>query len=152
MSNELISKAVDIMKAAETAVIALIDENGFPRASTISCIKTEGINHAWFATGLSTGKARCIRLNNKAGLCYCDGNNNITLMGTIEILTDADIKKGMWVDWFINHFAGGVTDLEYCILKFSTKKVVFWIDSIYKELDINEISLLEGVNDTTEKL
>ena len=113
MDHGLISKAEAIMKAAITAVIALIDENGFPRASTISSLKTEGIKHAWFATGLSTGKARCIRFNNKAGLCYCDGNNNVTLMGTIEILIDPEIKKEMWVDWFINHFPGGVTDPEY---------------------------------------
>lgn len=90
MRNELITKAAAIMKAAETAVIALIDEKGFPRASTISSLKTEGVNHAWFATGLTTGKVRCIHLNNKAGLCYCDGDNNITLMGTVEILTERD--------------------------------------------------------------
>ena len=146
MSKELILSAEAIMKAAETAVIALIDENGFPRASTISCLKTEGINYAWFATGLSSGKAKCIRLNNKAGLCYCDRDNNVTLMGTIEILTEPEIKKQMWVDWFINHFPGGVTDPKYCILRFSTEKAVFWIDSKYKEIDLKEISLLGDVN------
>lgn len=139
MDNELISKAAAIMKASGTAVIALIDENGFPRASTISCLKTEGINHAWFATGLSSGKVRCIRLNNKAGLCYCDGNNNVTLMGTIEILTEPEIKKEMWVDWFINHFPDGETDPEYCILRFSAEKAVFWIDSKYNEFDLKKI-------------
>lgn len=152
MEHELILKAEAIMKEAETAVIALIDENGFPRASAISCLKTDGINHAWFATGLFSGKAKCIRLNNKAGLCYCDGNNNVTLMGTIEILTEPEIKKEMWADWFINHFPGGVTDPKYCILRFSTEKAVFWIDSKYKELDVKEISLLEGVDDATEKI
>lgn len=137
--SELISKAAAIMKAAETAVIALIDENYFPRASTISCLKTGGIKHAWFATGLSTGKARCIRLNNKAGLCFCDGNNNVTLMGTVEILTEPEIKQEMWVDWFINHFPGGTTDPEYCILRFTAESAVFWIDSEYKELHLNGI-------------
>jgi len=135
MDNELISKAEAIIKASETAVIALIDENGFPRASTISCIKTEGINHAWFTTGLSSGKARCIRLGNKAGLCYCDGDNNVTLMGTIEIHMEPEIKKELWEDSLMNFFPGGATDPNYCVLKFSTEKAVFWIDSIYKEMD-----------------
>ncbi|KUO76924.1 MAG: hypothetical protein APF77_21815 [Clostridia bacterium BRH_c25] len=132
----MISKAEAIMREAETAVIALIDEDGFPRASTISSLKTEGISHAWFATGLKSGKAQCIRLNNKAGLCYCDGSNNVTLMGTVEILTEPEIKKEMWVDWFINHFPGGAADPEYCILKFSTEKMVLWIDSGYEELSL----------------
>lgn len=136
MENELISRAEAIMKAAETAVIALIDADGFPRASTISCLKTEGINRAWFSTGLSSGKARCIRKNNRAGLCYCDGSNNVTLIGKVEILTDPDIKKELWLDWFIEHFPGGTADTNYCILKFTTEKMVFWIDSEYKELNL----------------
>lgn len=139
MKNELSLKAATIMKSAETTVIALIDENGFPRASTISCLKTDGIKHAWFSTGLSSGKARCLKSNNKASLCFCDGNSNITLMGTVEINTEPEIKKEMWVDWFINHFPGGETDPEYCILKFSTENAVFWIDSKYKELKVKDI-------------
>jgi general stress protein 26 len=138
MEKELISKAEAILKEAETAVIALIDEEGFPRASTISSLKTEGIGHVWFSTGLSSGKARCIRINNKAGLCYCNGGNNVTLMGIIEILTDPEIKKELWSDWFIEHFPGGISDPNYCILKFSTEKMVFWIDSEYKELDLKK--------------
>lgn len=138
MENELLPKAEAIMKTAETAVIALIDKEGFPRASTISCLKTEGISHAWFATGLNTGKARCLEGNKKAGLCFCDGSNNVTLMGTVEILTEPGIKKDMWLDWFIEHFPGGVDDSEYCILKFSTEKMVFWIDSEYKEMDLKQ--------------
>lgn len=138
MKNELISRAEAIMKESETAVIALVDENGFPRASTISSLKTEGVRHAWFSTGLGSGKARCIRLSDRAGLCYCDGDNNVTLMGTIEILTEPGIKKEMWVDWFINHFPGGVTDPEYCILKFTAEKAVFWVDSKYMEVDLKE--------------
>ncbi len=138
MENELILKAGAIMKAARTPVMALIDEEGFPRASTISCLKTEGISHAWFATGLRTGKARCLEGNKKAGLCFCDGSNNVTLMGTTEILTEPDIKKGLWEDWFIEHFPGGVDDPNYCILKFSTEKMVFWIDSEYKEMDLKQ--------------
>ena len=141
MGNELVSKAAAVMNAAETAVIALVDENGFPRACAISCLKTEGIKHAWFATGLSSGKVRCIRLNNKTGLCCYDQNNNLTLMGTVEILTEPEIKKEMWADWLINYFPGGVTDPEYCILRFSAEKAVFCSDSQYEELNLKEISL-----------
>ncbi|MCX7711634.1 MAG: pyridoxamine 5'-phosphate oxidase family protein [Clostridia bacterium] len=140
MSHELISRAIEIMKATEIASIALVDENGFPRVSTISSIKTESIRHVWFSTGLSTGKARCIRGNDKAGVCYCNGPNNVTLMGKIEILTDPEVKKEMWIDWFINHFPGGATDPEYCILKFTAEKAVFWVDSKYAEVDLKDIS------------
>jgi len=138
MCNELILKAAEIMNSIETGVLALVDENGFPRASTISNLKTEGIGRAWFSTGLSTGKVRCIQGNNKAGLCYCDGKNNITLMGTIKIFTDLEIKKELWEDWFIDHFPGGIHDPEYCILRFDAEKAVLWVDSKYQEFDLKE--------------
>lgn len=135
MSDGIITRAEAIVKAEKTAVIALIDEDGFPKASTISNIKTDGIKHAWFTTSLTSGKAKCLRIGNKAGLCYCDGDNNISLMGTIEILTEPGIKKELWEDGLGSFFPGGAEDPNYCVLKFTADKAVLWIDSIYKELD-----------------
>ncbi|NYB75587.1 pyridoxamine 5'-phosphate oxidase family protein [Sedimentibacter hydroxybenzoicus DSM 7310] len=124
------------MKNSTDATIAKIDDNGYPRASTISNIKTDGIKTVWFSTGLSSHKVKFFKLNNKASVCYCDGENNITLIGTIEILSDPELKKQLWVDWFINHFPGGVTDPNYCILKFTTNSAFFWIDNQYEEIEL----------------
>lgn len=139
MDNKLVTRAESIMKEAEYAIISPVDAEGFPRTSAISSLKTEGIRHAWFATGLKSGKVRCIQKNNKVGLCYCDGENNVTLMGTVEILTEPEIKKAMWLEWFIDHFPGGTEDPNYCILKFTTEKMVFWIDSEYLELSMSQL-------------
>ncbi|WHH60031.1 pyridoxamine 5'-phosphate oxidase family protein [Petroclostridium sp. X23] len=134
MSNELISKAEAIMKNANVATIAKIDDKGYPRASTISSIKTDGVKTVWFSTGLSSSKVKFFMINNKASVCYREGGNNITLIGTIDILSDPELKKQLWVDWFINHFPGGVTDPNYCILKFTTNNAIFWIDNQYEEI------------------
>ncbi len=136
MSNELISKAVIIMKNADVATIAKIDDKGYPRASTISNIKTDGVKTVWFSTGLKSSKVKFFSQNNKASVCYRDGGNNITLTGTIEVLTDPELKKQLWLDWFINHFPGGVSDPNYCILKFTTSEAVFWIDNKYEEMQV----------------
>lgn len=135
----LFLKAASIMKAAKEAIIATVDENGFPSASAISSIKTDGIKIIWFSTGLGSGKVKRLSKNNKCSVCYCDGKNNVTLQGTVEILTDPDIKRQLWVDWFINHFPGGVEDADYCILKFTAKKVVLWVDSQTDEFELSDI-------------
>ena len=122
------------MKNADVATIAKIDDKGYPRASTISNIKTHELKTAWFATGLNSSKVKFFSQNNKASVCYRDGGNNITLIGTIEILTDPELKKQLWLDLFINHFPGGVSDPNYCILKFTTNEAVFWIDNKYEEI------------------
>lgn len=134
MSNELIAKVEEIIRNASVATIAKIDDKGYPRASTISNIKTDGVKTIWFSTGLRSSKVKFFLQNNKASVCYCDGENNITLIGTIDVLTDPELKKQLWLDWFINHFPGGISDPNYCILKFTTKEVTFWIDNQHGEI------------------
>lgn len=135
LKKELI-KAEEIVKGSEYAVLALVDEKGFPRASAISNIKTSGLKEMWFATGISTGKVRCIKHSNKAGLCYCNIDDNVTLMGEIEILTDEKSRKEFWQEWFIRHFPGGIDDPEYCILHFTAEKAVLWVNNIYEEIEL----------------
>ena len=133
--NPLISRAASIMKASTTATIATVDENGFPSASAISSIRTSGIENAWFVTGLSAGKTKRLLKNNKCSLCYCDGDNNVTLRGTAEVLTDPDAKRDLWDDRFTRHFSEGAEDPEYCVLKFTAVKAVLYVDSQSEEFD-----------------
>ena len=67
--------------------------------------------------------------NSRASVCYLEGGNNITLTGDIEILTTRELKEQLWRDWFINHYPGGITDPNYCILEFTTKEAILWIDN-----------------------
>jgi len=136
MKNELVLKAEAIMRNADVAYIAKIDDKGYPRVSTISSIKTEGIRKVWFSTGLNSGKVRFFKQNNRASVCYHEGGNNITLIGDIEILTTPELKEQLWKDWFIKHFPGGITDPNYCILEFTAKEAVFWIDNQYEEVKL----------------
>lgn len=136
MNNEFILKAEAILRNADVAYIGKIDERGYPRVSTISSIKTDGINKVWFVTGLKSNKVKLFRDNNKASVCYHEGLNNVTLVGDIEILTTGDIKEELWKDWFIKHFPGGITDPNYCVLEFTTREVIIWIDNHYEEIKI----------------
>lgn len=144
MKETILKKASKVVGELDIATIATVDQEGFPRASTISVIKAEGLKTLWFSTGLSTGKVRCLKENNKASLCFTKDGHNITLMGTMDIVTDTDIKKALWVDWFIHHFPKGPTDPEYCILKFTSKKGVLWLDSNYFEFDRQDIDAAEA--------
>lgn len=143
MKYEVLAKASEIVKSLDHCTIAVIDDDGFPRASSISNIKAVGLRNMWFSTGLSSGKVRCLEKNNKASVCYQQEGQNITLMGTIEILTNEEIKRELWVDWFIEHFPEGPNDPNYCILKFSSQKGVLWVDRHYFEFDKQDIESLE---------
>ena len=48
-------------------------------------------------------------------------------MGTIEILTDANIKKEMWFSPMEGQWSGP-DDPEYCVLKFVTESYNLFVD------------------------
>jgi len=127
-ANEIISSATSETGRWETGVstLALIDDKGFPSASTLSIARADGIKWLSFATGLDSNKAKRIAKCNKASVCINSAHYNITLVGTIEILTDPQTKKDTWYDGCEHHFSG-VDDPNYCVLKFTTNRYCLFI-------------------------
>jgi general stress protein 26 len=112
------------------ATIALIDENGYPTASTKTIAKADGIKWLTFCTSLSTESCKRIRNCNRASICINSKEYNITLVGTIEIITDIDTKKDMWFSPMEGQWSG-IDDPEYCVLRFRTERYSLFVD--YKE-------------------
>ena len=133
MNEEIIAKASDIV-ASKTGggnkgycVLALIDKEGFPTTSAISVSKAEGINWMTFCTGLDSNKAKRIKQCNRASVCFASIDHNITLVGTIEIITDLKTKEEMWYGGLENHFSGP-DDPNYCVLRFKTNRYNLFLD------------------------
>jgi len=139
MNNEAIKKAGEII-ASKTdyvgggmegyAVLSLIDENGYPSASTLTIAKAEGINWITFASGPDSNKAKRIAKCNKASVCIASPKYNITLVGTIEEVTDMECKKASWCDIMNDgsHWKG-VDDPNFYVMCFNTERYnIFIID------------------------
>lgn len=144
MKKEVLLKAQQSVKSLDRVIIGTVDQYGFPRASAISLIKFEGLKKAFFATGLDSGKVRCLKQNKKACICYQPDDDNVTVIGEIDILTDQETKELLWQDWFIGHFPGGPSDPNYCVLKFTGQKGVLWFEKNYFEFGNEELSDLEA--------
>lgn len=112
------------------AVLALIDENGYPTASTLTIAKAEGINWITFNTSPDTNKVRRIQKCNRASVCLSSSEYNITLVGTIEVLTDPATKKDMWFEPMAEMWSGP-DDPSFCVLKFNTERYnIFFADEM----------------------
>ena len=135
VNQEIITKAGEIVEnntGVETyCVLSLLDLDGYPTTSTITASKSDGIDWINFCTGLGSSKTNRINMCNRASVCFNASDYNITLVGTIEILTDPNIKKEMWYDGLSNHFSGP-EDPDYCVLQFRTERYNLLID--WKEL------------------
>ena len=110
MNQEIVDKAGEIVEKNTGmhtyCTLALIDTDGYPTASTITASKADGINWIAFCTGLESNKANRIRKCPRASVCFNGDDYNITLVGTMEILSDPGIKEDMWYEGLANHFSG----------------------------------------------
>lgn len=103
--------------------LAQIDTDGYPTAATISVSKAEGIKWITFCTGLGSNWVKRTEKCNRASVCFNseDPGYNITLIGTIEVLTDLAIKKEMWYEGMGSYFSGP-EDPGFCVLRFNTQR------------------------------
>jgi general stress protein 26 len=125
MNEEIIARAGEIIAQSTGEInycaLALIDLDGYPTVSTITTSKAEGINWLTFCTTLGSDKTDRIIKCNSASVCFNSNEYNITLIGTIDIVTDPKEKKEMWFDGLINNFSGP-QDPNYCVLRFKTER------------------------------
>ncbi|QEH67037.1 pyridoxamine 5'-phosphate oxidase family protein [Cellulosilyticum sp. ST5] len=131
MHEEIIKRAGEIVQknTGENSycVLALMDLDGYPTASTITASKANGIKWLTFCTGLGSTRTNRIDKCNRASVCFNAEDYNITLVGTMEIVTDLDIKKEMWYGGLTNHFSGP-EDPNYCVLRFNTQRYNLLVD------------------------
>jgi general stress protein 26 len=137
MNQEVIKKANEIINAKTGYIgggmegyvaLALIDESGYPTASTLTIAKADGINWLTFCTSLDTNKVKRINKCNRAGVCINSSEYNITLVGTIEVLTDESTRKDNWLPALDDdvHWSG-YDDPNFCVLRFTTERYSLFV-------------------------
>jgi len=152
MSQEIIARASELINARAGfkdefgmegyAALSLIDEKGYPSATTFAIIKSDGINWLTFGTGIE-GRPYAARINknNKACVCINSSKYTINLVGTVEALTDLDTKKANWIPntAMDNHWSG-FDDSNMLVIRFTTERftIFFSDDGSYLSENIDE--------------
>jgi general stress protein 26 len=124
-----------MLKDAERTIGNLIDKQGVSFISSVDadgypCTKAmlpprkrEGIRHFYFTTNTSSMRVAQYRENPKACIYFCDKRffRGVMLKGTMEVLEDISSKEMIWRDGDTMYYPGGVTDPDYCVLKFTAR-------------------------------
>ena len=143
MNQEVITRAGELINSKAEykaggmegyAALSLIDDNGYPSATTFCITKADGIKWMTFNTGLDRPYAERIAKNNKACVCINSAAYTINLVGTAEACTDMETKKENWFPFFddTDHWTG-VDDPNLLILRFTTQRytITFADDGSY---------------------
>jgi len=136
MNEKVIARAIEVINAkkdyvsggSDFVVLSLIDDAGYPTSAPITLSKADGIKWLSFLAGSDSNKAKRIKNCNKACVNIATSDYNITLVGTIEVVTDLETKKLHWQDVFTeNH--GAVDCPDHCALIFTTERYsIFFMD------------------------
>ena len=111
------------------AFISSIDENGFPNTKAmLPPRKREGIKSFYFTTNTSSMRVSQYQNNSKACIYFCDRRffRGVMLIGKVEVLTDSKSKEMIWQAGDTMYYPKGVTDPDYCVLRFTAIKGRFY--------------------------
>lgn len=114
-----------ILDRQSVVYISSVDENGFPNTKAmLAPRKREGIKVIYFHTNTSSMRVSQYKQNPKACLYFCDRRffRGVMLKGTMEVLEDQKYKEMLWQDGDTMYYPGGVTDPDYCVLRFTSEK------------------------------
>jgi len=112
----------NLIDKQSTAFISSVDDEGFPNTKAmLPPRKRVGIKTFYFTTNTSSMRVGQYRDNPKACIYFSDKRffRGIMLKGTMEVLEDAESKEMIWQEGDDRYYALGVTDPDYCVLKFS---------------------------------
>lgn len=126
--KELIAQMAD---EQSIAYISSVDQDGFPwTKAMLKPRKREGIKTFYFTTNTFSIRVAQYKANPKASIYFCDakGFKGMMLRGTMEVLTDAASKEMIWREGDEQYYSGGVTDPNYCVLKFTATGGRFYSD------------------------
>lgn len=120
--NGTVGKMID--KAA-VCFISYIDREGFPvTKAMLRPRERNGIGELWFSTNTSSNKVGCFRANSRASVYFVDRRffRGVSLTGTVEVLETAEAKERLWQTGDRMYYKKGVTDPDYCVLRFTAVK------------------------------
>ena len=120
--------------------IASISEDGFPNMKAmLPPRKRKGIKEFWFTTNTSSMRAAQYRKNPNASIYFCDKRffRGVMLLGTMEVLEDAESKQMIWQEGDTMYYPKGVTDPDYCVLKFTAIKGRYYSNFHSEDFEIS---------------
>lgn len=126
-----------LMDRARTSFLSYIDGSGFPvTKAMLRPREREGIRTLWFSTNTSSNKVACFRADPRASVYFVDRLffRGVSLVGTVEVLETPEAKERLWRPGDTQYYRKGVTDPDYCVLRFTAVRGRYY--SNFRSVDL----------------
>ena len=117
----------------DVSFVCSVDDDGFPNVKAmLKPRKRNGLKEFWFSTNTSSMRVRQYLENPRASIYFYHKGliryEGVMLKGTMEVLTDQATKDMIWRKGDSVFYKKGVTDPDYCVLKFTAESGRYYKD------------------------
>ena len=136
-----LSKIQKFIKSRKVSFICSVDEQGYPNVKAmLRPRKSNGLKEFYFSTNTSSLRVRQFQNNAKACIYFYHKGlikyTGVMLVGKMEVLTDQDTKDLIWRRGDTMFYKKGVTDPDYCVLKFTAESGRYYCDLKTESFDV----------------
>lgn len=127
------TKIFSFIRRQRVAFICSVDEEGYPNVKAmLRPRRIDGLRQFYFSTNTSSMRVKQYLDNPRASIYFYRKGlfryTGVMLKGTMEVLTDQETKDMIWRRGDTMFYKGGVTDPDYCVLRFSAKSGRYYCD------------------------
>lgn len=138
MDLKKIEKFID---KQNVSFICSIDDEGYPNVKAmLKPRKRNGLKEFYFSTNASSMRVGQYKNNPKASIYFYHKGLikyiGVMLKGEMEVLTDQETKNKLWKTGDTMFYKKGVTDPDYCVLKFTAISGRYYCDLKTDNFDI----------------
>lgn len=134
---------ITFIQKQKTAFLASVDEDGFPNLKAMFAPRKIEGDCFYFSTNTSSLRTQQFLRNPKASIYFYNRGRfryeGLMLTGTIEVMQDAETKKEIWQTGDTMYYKLGVTDPDYCVLKFTARKGRHYCDLKTVGFDLKDL-------------
>lgn len=138
MTKKELEKFID---RQNVSFICSVDENNYPNMKAmLKPRKRVGLKEFYFSTNTSSMRVKQFLNNPSASIYFYHKGlikyTGVMLVGKMEVLTDQETKDMIWRKGDTIFYKGGVTDPDYCVLKFTTQSGRYYCDLKTEDFEI----------------
>ena len=119
-------KIEQFISKQKISFVCSVDHDGFPNVKAmLKPRKRNGLREFWFSTNTSSMRVSQYQENPRASIYFCHKGliryEGVMLKGTMDVLTDQATRNIIWRKGDTVFYKKGVTDPDYCVLKFTAE-------------------------------
>lgn len=140
--DEIRKDCSELMDHARSAVLTTLDSDGFPISRGIFNLRNSDQFPEFrkffqehknpflilISTNECSTKVTHIKKDPRINVYFCDDEDfkGLMLGGEAEIVQDENLKKEIWLDWWVKYYPKGINDPDYCLIRLNPKKLRFY--------------------------